>query len=203
MQYSKIIKRVILEEVSALNCLADNIPQNINLVVECILSINGKVILTGIGKSGYIANKIAASFASTGTTSFYIHPSEASHGDLGMITKDDLLMVLSKSGETQELFDIMYYCIHNRIKIVSITMNPESTLAKNSDYVLSIPDIKEASEILAPTSSVIMMLSIGDALTVAIQEIKNFSISDFQKLHPGGTIGKQSNTLKSRDFDNA
>ncbi|WP_375326648.1 SIS domain-containing protein [Candidatus Tisiphia endosymbiont of Nemotelus uliginosus] len=184
-----VAKRVILKESEALIELLNNLPNDFSTVVNHIIDFNGRIILTGIGKSGYIAHKIAASFASTGTVSFYLHPAEASHGDLGMVTDGDLIFMLSNSGETKELFDIMKYCKRFSIKIVAMTMNANSTIALNSDFLLLIPKIKEASVIAAPTTSALMMLSLGDALTTAVHEAKGFSAEDFYVYHPGGKIG--------------
>lgn len=198
MNYQNIAKRVIQEESIALDKLSYNIPADFEKIAKHIVSFKGRIILTGIGKSGYIAHKIAASFASTGTAAFYIHPAEASHGDLGMITESDLVIMLSNSGETKELLDIINYCKRFNIKIVAITMNPSSTLAQNSDFLLLIPTSKEASVIAAPTTSALMMLSLGDALTIAIQEAKGFSQDDFRLYHPGGKIG--ATLLKIKDL---
>ena len=187
--HSDVAKRVILHESKALSELANYISADFNDIVNYILNFKGRVILTGIGKSGYIANKIAASFASTGTSAFYLHPAEASHGDLGMVTEKDLVMMLSNSGETKELFDIMNYCKRFSIKIVTMTMNADSTIGSNSDLLLLIPRIKEASYIAAPTTSAIMMLALGDALTTSIHESRGFSEEDFHLYHPGGKIG--------------
>lgn len=186
---SEVAKRVILKESNALIALADNLPSDFDKLIDYIISFKGRVILTGIGKSGYIAHKIAASLASTGTVALYLHPAEASHGDLGMVTENDLVFMLSNSGETKELFDIMKYCKRFSIKIVAMTMNSGSTIAVNSDFLLLIPKIKEVSDIAAPTTSAIMMLSLGDALTTAIHEARGFSEDDFRMYHPGGRIG--------------
>lgn len=187
--HSSVAKRVILKESSALSDLADCISADFDNIVNYIINFKGRVILTGIGKSGYIAHKIAASFASTGTTAFYLHPAEASHGDLGMVTEQDLVIMLSNSGETKELFDIMNYCKRFSIKIVAMTMNANSTIGSNSDFLLLIPKIKEASYISAPTTSAIMMLALGDALTTSVHESRGFSEEDFYLYHPGGKIG--------------
>lgn len=194
---SDIAIRVLTEESHALSILAQNLPSDFAAIASYITSFKGRVILTGIGKSGYIAKKIAASFASTGTAAFYIHPAEASHGDLGMVTPEDLVIMLSNSGETKELFDIINYCKRFAIKIAGMTMKPSSTLAVNSDFLLMIPVIKEASSIAAPTTSALMMLALGDALTIAVQEAKGFSHDDFKIYHPGGKIG--ANLMKVRD----
>lgn len=198
MNYPNIAKRVITEQSLALVTLADTISLDFHNVVDHIVNFKGRIILTGIGKSGYIAHKIAASFSSTGTAAFYIHPAEASHGDLGMITENDLVIMLSNSGETRELLDIINYCKRFNIKIVGITMKSNSTLAIHSDFTLIIPTIKEASLILAPTTSALMMLSLGDALTIAVQEAKGFSKDDYHLYHPGGKIG--ANLLKVKDL---
>ncbi|WP_375331937.1 SIS domain-containing protein [Candidatus Tisiphia endosymbiont of Temnostethus pusillus] len=184
-----VAKRVILKESAALVELSNNIPSDFNNIVDYIINCKGRVILTGIGKSGYIAHKIAASFASTGTAAFYLHPAEASHGDLGMVTDNDVVFMLSNSGETKELFDIMKYCKRFSIKIIAMTMNVNSTIAINSDFLLLIPRINEASYIAAPTTSSVMMLSLGDALTTSVHEARGFSEDDFRLYHPGGKIG--------------
>lgn len=186
---SELAKKVILKESNALIVLADNLPSDFDRLINHMIGFKGRVILTGIGKSGYIAHKIAASFASTGTVALYLHPAEASHGDLGMVTENDLVIMLSNSGETKELFDIMKYCKRFSIKIVVMTMNANSTMAVNSDFLLLIPKIKEVSDIAAPTTSAIMMLSLGDALTTALHEARGFSENDFRIYHPGGKIG--------------
>lgn len=184
-----IAKDVIRAEAQALLTLADNLPYDFIRLLDYIMSFNGKIVLTGIGKSGYIARKIAATLSSTGTCAVYIHPAEASHGDLGMISKQDLVIMLSTSGATKELIDIVNYCKKLTIKMVAMTMKPSSTLAQNSDFLLNIPEIKEASSIGAPTTSSLMMLALGDALAISIQEMKTFSKDDYHLLHPGGKIG--------------
>lgn len=198
MNFYKTAERVISEEATALNILKSQIPTDFSKVVEAILSLKGRLIILGIGKSGYIARKIAASLASTGTPAFYIHPAEASHGDLGMITKADMVFMLSNSGESRELFDTINYCKRFAIKIIAATMNPDSTLAKNSDFLLTIPTIKEASLLSAPTTSALMMLALGDAIIISLHEAKGFSKDDFLTFHPGGKIG--ANLIKIKDL---
>lgn len=198
---SKIIniaKRVIVEETEALKQLSTDIPKDFTALVKYIINLKGKIILTGIGKSGYIAHKIAASFASTGTTAIYVHPAEASHGDLGMIEHNDLVIMLSNSGETKELQDIINYCKKFIIKIAGITMNYNSTLTKNSDFKLVIPKKNEVSSISAPTTSSLMMLCLGDALITSVHETKEFSKDDFYTYHPGGKIG--ANLIKVQEL---
>lgn len=189
--------RVIKTQADALEQLSKNLPKDFNAVADAIISCKGRVILSGIGKSGYIARKIAASLASTGTLSSYIHPAEASHGDLGMISQDDIVIMLSNSGETKELSDILSYCKRFAIKVIAMTMNHDSTLAKNSDFLLLVPKLSEASNVAAPTTSALMMLSLGDALMVATHEAKGFSSEDFKIYHPGGKLG--ANLLKVID----
>jgi arabinose-5-phosphate isomerase len=198
MDYRTIAKRVISKESLALEHLSQNIPKDFNKLVDHIINFDGRLIFTAIGKSGYIARKISSSFASIGISSFYIHPAEASHGDLGMIRSGDLVIILSNSGETKELCNLINYCKDLAIKIAAITMNEKSNLALNSDYLLIIPTMEEASLISAPTTSTTMMLSLGDALVVAVQEIRQFSKSDFSLYHPGGQIG--ANLLQIKDL---
>ena len=158
--------------------------------VELIQKATGRVIISGIGKSGHIGQKIAATFASTGTPAFFVHPSEASHGDLGMITEDDIIIALSWSGETQELSNIITYSRRFRVPLIAITSRKDSALGKNSDVVIALPRVKEACpHNLAPTSSTIMQLALGDALSIALLEAKGFTATDFKKFHPGGQLG--------------
>ncbi|AFC71211.1 KpsF/GutQ family sugar-phosphate isomerase [Rickettsia australis] len=195
--YQIIAKRVIFSEASALEKLSENIPEDFNRIIEFLLSFKGRIILTGIGKSGYIARKIAASFSSTGMPAFYLHPAEASHGDLGMVTRNDLVIMLSNSGETKELFNIIEYCKNSSIKIAAMTMNKNSTLAKRSDFLLILPEYQEASLIGAPTISSLIMLSLGDALMTVIHEKRGFTKDDFKIYHPGGTIGANLTKIKN------
>lgn len=158
--------------------------------VELLNAARGRVIVTGLGKSGHIGRKIAATFASTGTPSFFVHPSEAAHGDLGMITSDDCILALSWSGETVELANIITYSRRFSVPMISITSREDSALAKQSDVVLKLPRAKEACPLgLAPTTSTSMQLAIGDCLAVALLEAKSFSANDFKVFHPGGSLG--------------
>ena len=160
--------------------------------VELIHGAKGRLIVTGMGKSGHIGRKIAATFASTGAPAFFVHPGEASHGDLGMITADDLIMALSWSGETVELKDLIDYSRRFRIGLIGITANGESTLAQAADVVLVLPQAREACpHNLAPTTSALMQLALGDALAVALLESRGFTALDFRALHPGGRLGAQ------------
>ena len=151
---------------------------------------SGRIILTGMGKSGHIARKIAASLASTGTPSFFVHPAEASHGDLGMITENDVVIAISNSGESKELVDILNYCKRFGIHLVAITKNPTSTLAKLSDVILLLPNNGEATPLgLAPTNSTTATLVLGDILTSCLIARRGFSKTDFNDRHPGGKLG--------------
>jgi arabinose-5-phosphate isomerase len=158
--------------------------------VELILAAKGRVIVTGLGKSGHIARKIAATFASTGTPAFFVHSAEASHGDLGMITADDVIMALSWSGEQPEMKNLITYAKRFRIALIAITAEPESTLGKAADVALTLPKAREACpHNLAPTTSSLMLLALGDALAIALLEGRGFTSVDFSVLHPGGKLG--------------
>jgi arabinose-5-phosphate isomerase len=158
--------------------------------VDLIRAAKGRLIVTGMGKSGHVARKIAATLASTGTPSFFVHPGEASHGDLGMITADDVIMALSWSGETTELKDLIDYSRRFRIGLVAITADDASTLGKAADVALVLPQAREACpHNLAPTTSSLMQLALGDALAIALLESRGFTAVDFGMLHPGGRLG--------------
>jgi arabinose-5-phosphate isomerase len=160
--------------------------------VEILAGARGRVIVTGIGKSGHVSQKLAATFASTGTPANFVHPSEASHGDLGMITKDDVILAMSWSGETVELKNIITYSRRFAVPLIAITSRADSTLGKASDVVLELPKAREACPHgLAPTTSTTMQLALGDCLAIALLEAKGFSAHDFKALHPGGSLGAQ------------
>jgi arabinose-5-phosphate isomerase len=160
--------------------------------VQLLEAGQGRVIVTGIGKSGHVAQKIAATFASTGTPAFFVHPSEASHGDLGMITSQDVILAISWSGETVELKNIITYSRRFAVPLISLTSRRDSALAKASDVVLELPKAKEACPHgLAPTTSTTMQLALGDALAIALLEAKGFTAQHFKALHPGGSLGAQ------------
>src|ERR1700688_2851250 len=158
--------------------------------VEKIRAASGRVIVTGMGKSGHIGRKIAATFASTGTPAYFVHPGEASHGDLGMITRDDVIVALSWSGETGELRDLIEYAKRFRVALVAVTANAESTLAEAADVLLLLPQAREACpHNLAPTTSTLMQHALGDALAIALLESRGFTALDFRVFHPGGRLG--------------
>ena len=158
--------------------------------VETLGAARGRVIFTGMGKGGHVGHKLAATFASTGTPAFFVHPAEASHGDLGMITRDDAIVAISWSGETTELASIITYSRRFDVPLIALTSNAESALGKQADVVLLLPKVKEACPHgLAPTTSTTMQLALGDALAVALLEAKGFSADDFAVFHPGGKLG--------------
>lgn len=172
------------------HALSNGMAESFTRAVEIIRAAKGRVIVSGIGKSGHVAQKIAATLASTGTPAFFVHPSEASHGDLGMITKDDVLLALSWSGETAELSSLITHAGRFAVPLISITSKAGSTLGKASDVVLELPKSKEACPHgLAPTTSTLMQLALGDCLAIALLESKGFSATDFKVLHPGGQLG--------------
>ena len=164
--------------------------KDLTKALDLMQNAKGRIIITGMGKSGHIGKKIAASLASTGTPSFFVHPAEASHGDLGMITEDDVVIAISNSGESKELVDILNYCKRFGITLIAITKNPDSSLGKAGDIVLQLPNNGEACPLgLAPTNSTTATLVLGDILTVGLIERKGFSKSDFNDRHPGGKLG--------------
>lgn len=170
--------------------LKNGLHQPFELAVQTLKAAKGRVIVSGIGKSGHIGQKIAATFASTGTPAFFVHPSEASHGDLGMITPDDVILALSWSGETVELKNIIMYSRRFRVPLIAITSGGSSALGQQADVVLELPRAKEACPHgLAPTTSTTMQLAIGDCLAIALLESKGFTAHDFKMFHPGGSLG--------------
>ncbi|XBQ17603.1 MAG: KpsF/GutQ family sugar-phosphate isomerase [Oceanicaulis sp.] len=182
--------RTLELEIAGLEALKAGIGADALAAVRLIAGLKGRLVLAGVGKSGHVARKIAATFASTGTPAQYVHPSEASHGDLGMITPDDAVLALSNSGETRELGDLIAYCRRFGVPLLAMTSGAESTLARGADQVLLVPKAAEAcGETRAPTTSTTMMLAFGDALAVALIEARGFTASDFARFHPGGALG--------------
>ncbi len=179
-------------EGSALEELAETLDHRFNAALDRLQAIAGRVIVTGIGKSGHVARKMAATFASTGTPSFYVHPSEASHGDLGMVTRADAVLALSNSGNTTELADLIGYARRCDIPLIAITSNVRSPLAEQSDITLVLPPTAEACPHgLAPTTSTTMMMALGDALAIALLRRRGFTTDDYRVLHPGGALGRR------------
>ena len=185
-------RRVLAAEIDGLRAMSDALDGGFTRAVELIAAVEGRVVVTGMGKSGHVANKIAATLASTGTPAQYVHPAEASHGDLGMITASDAIIALSNSGETAELSDLIAYAKLKSIPLISITGRSDSVLAKAADVSLVIPDSPEACPLsLAPTTSTTVMLALGDAIAVSLLERRGFSPDDFRMLHPGGKLGSR------------
>ena len=190
-------RQVIDIEIKALNLLKNYISKDFVKVVNLLLKNKGKIIVSGIGKSGHIASKIASTLSSVGSPSFYIHPSEANHGDLGMLEKKDVVILISNSGETSELINLILYCKKLGVPIISITSEPNSTLSRESNLNLLIPKNIEACPLeLAPTSSTTCTLALGDALAVTLLKKKKFTESDFRELHPGGKLGQMLSEVK-------
>lgn len=182
--------RTINSEVMTINQLKDSLCTTLTQALDIMQNAKGRIIITGMGKSGHIGKKIAASLASTGTPSFFVHPAEASHGDLGMITEDDVIIAISNSGESKELIDILNYAKRFGINLIAITKNPESSLGKAGTVVLQLPNNGEACPLgLAPTSSTTATLVLGDILTTCMIERKGFTKTDFNDRHPGGKLG--------------
>jgi arabinose-5-phosphate isomerase len=170
----------------------ESLGDGLSLAVDVIRRARGRVVLTGMGKSGHIARKIAATLASTGTPASFVHPAEASHGDLGMITPDDVVVMISNSGESPELRDILNYSRRFTVPLIAITSAPSSSLAREADILLPLPRAREACPNgLAPTTSTLLQLALGDALAMALLEDKGFSAQDFKTFHPGGKLGAQ------------
>ena len=193
-------KKVLRIEADAIARLIDRLDENFDRAVDLIMNCKGRVVVTGMGKSGHIANKIAATLASTGTPALFLHPAEGIHGDLGMVTKGDLVIALSNSGETEELSRMLPSLKRIGIKIIALTGNLDSTLARNSDVVIYVGVKEEACPLgLAPTASTTATLAMGDALAVVLLNRKGFREEDFACFHPGGSLGKRL-LLRVRDI---
>ncbi len=187
-----IAKNVFYEQAKALKNIAETISQDYLKAIEILMNTKGKVIVCGMGKSGHIGKKIAASLSSTGTSSFFVHPGEAYHGDLGMFQSEDTVILISYSGETDEIVKVIPVLKKQNIKIISLTGRKNSTLAKNSDVVLLVEIEKESCpHNLAPTTSTTATLVMGDSLVVSLMTLKNFKPEDFAFRHPGGSLGRQ------------
>ena len=193
--FLKTAKEVINLEIKALTKLKKNLNNSFNLAIQLIAKCQSKVVLCGVGKSGLIANKIAATLSSVGTPSFYLSASDSSHGDLGSISKKDILILISNSGETNELKNIIQYANRNKIKLIGIVSKKDSTLYKASDIKLLTPQVIESAGIV-PTSSTTVQLALGDALAIAVMKVKKFGKIDFKKIHPAGSLGAKLKTVE-------
>lgn len=198
-KFQDTARRVIRIEADALALLETSLDDEFDRAVELILNVKGRVVVCGMGKSGHIARKMAATFASTGTPAQFVHPAEASHGDLGMLTKDDVVLVLSNSGETPELVDVVAYTRRFSIPLIGVAGRPSSSLLMQSDVALVLPPAEEAcGSGIVPTTSTTMTLALGDALAVALMEHRVFTPADFREFHPGGKLG--AHLSKVRDI---
>lgn len=197
MNVTERIKDVLSLECEAIALLRDNIPDNVSDAVSVIASTKGKVILSGMGKSGIVAKKIAATMSSLGLPAFFLHPGDGLHGDIGAIEPSDTIMVLSNSGESIELLPVIIYARNICTKSIVITSNPNSTLAKQCDIAIVIPNVKEACHLgMAPSSSTTAMLALGDAIAISISEQKGFDVASYKTFHPAGGIGRRLLTVK-------
>lgn len=195
-------RRVVLREAEALGALAETLGDSFRTAVELLMQTRGRVIVSGMGKSGHIARKIAATFASTGTPAHFVHPAEASHGDLGMVAEGDVLIVLSNSGETPELADLLAHAKRFSIPLVAIAGREGSTLMRQADVGLLLPHVPEACDTgIVPTTSTTMTLALGDALAISLMEHRAFTPDHFRLFHPGGKLGAR--LLKVRDLMHA
>ena len=185
-------KRVLSNESNAIKQLAKSLGKNYVDAIDKLDNVKGRVIFTGIGKSGHVARKMASTFSSTGVPSYFVHPSEASHGDLGIIDRSDAVVVISNSGETPEISDLVEYTKRHKIPLITITSNLDSLIAEQSDIALLLPKVKEACPMgLAPTTTTTMTMALGDAMAINLMTRRNFSANDFKLRHPGGKLGKQ------------
>ena len=190
--YIKLGRAVLKTEAAAISALTERLDQGFHDACDLLLNCAGRIVVTGMGKSGHIGNKIAATLASTGSPAFFMHPGEASHGDLGMITADDLVIALSNSGETSEITLLLPWLKRIGIPLLALTGNPASTLARSADIHLDVSVAAEACPLgLAPTSSTTATLAMGDALAVAVLEARGFTEEDFALSHPGGNLGRR------------
>ncbi len=184
------MQRTLDTEMAGLSALRSSIGRDASEIVSLLAGLEGRLICAGVGKSGHVARKMAATFASTGTPAQFVHPSEASHGDLGMITTRDAVLALSKSGETREMGDLIAYCRRFGVPLIAMTAGADSALARGADLVFLMPNAAEAcGETRAPTTSTTMMMAAGDALAVALIEARGFTANDFARYHPGGALG--------------
>jgi arabinose-5-phosphate isomerase len=185
-------RRVLSYAGDALAQLGSQLDASFTLAIDLLAAVNGRVVVSGMGKSGHVGRKIAATLSSTGTPAQFVHPAEASHGDLGMLTRDDALLMLSYSGESDELVNVIDYAKRFSIPLIGMASDPKSTLLQAADVALVLPRAQEACPMgLAPTTSTTLMLALGDALAVALMERKGFNADRYRELHPGGSLGRQ------------
>ena len=197
-----VARRVLAQEGEALLSMAEGIPTDFPAAIDLILGMSGRVVVSGMGKSGHVGRKIAATLASTGTPSFFVHPAEASHGDLGMLTPQDVCILISNSGETAELSDLLAHCSRFSIAVIGISKKPDSTLMRAAQLRLTLPNLPEACSIgMAPTTSTTLTLGLGDALAVALMEQRRFQPEHFRDFHPGGKLGARLSVVSQLMHD--
>jgi arabinose-5-phosphate isomerase len=197
VKYLEEARQVLHEESQALEQLSRELGQAFEDTVDCLLNLKGRIAVTGMGKSGHVARKIAATLASTGSPAFFIHPAEASHGDLGMMTPKDAVIAISNSGNTAELSDIILYCSQNNMPLIAITRNADSFLGKHCRYLLLQPQLHEACPLdCAPTTSTTVQMALGDALAMCLLTARGFSREDFRRYHPGGSLGQKLSLVR-------
>lgn len=185
-------RRVLELEADSIKALSGSLNDDFCQATRMLFETKGRVVVSGMGKSGHVARKISATFASTGTPALFVHPAEASHGDLGMIASGDLLIIISNSGETSEVSDLVNYCHRFAIPLIAITGRKESALGNTANITIELPNVAEACPLgLAPTTSTTMTLALGDALAIALLDMREFSSERFQELHPGGKLGQR------------
>jgi arabinose-5-phosphate isomerase len=195
--FLKTARQVVTDEARALDALAESLNEDFAEAVQLILQATGRIIISGIGKSGHIGHKIAATLASTGTPAYFVHPAEASHGDLGMVSKDDVVLAISNSGEAPELVNLLAFTRRFGIPLIGLSSKPESTLMKQADVHLLIPSMGEACGFgMVPSISTTLTLAMGDALAIALMKHRDFKPEDFRAFHPGGKLGAQLSTVR-------
>jgi len=195
--FLKTARQVITDEARALDVLAESLNEDFAEAVQLILQAKGRIIISGIGKSGHIGHKIAATLASTGTPAYFVHPAEASHGDLGMVSKGDVVLAISNSGEAPELANLLAFTRRFGIPLIGLSSKPESTLMKQADVHLLIPSLGEACGFgMVPSISTTLTLAMGDALAIALMKYRDFKPEDFRAFHPGGKLGAQLSTVR-------
>ncbi len=195
--FLKTARQVVTDEARALDALAESLNEDFAEAVQLILQATGRIIISGIGKSGHIGHKIAATLASTGTPAYFVHPAEASHGDLGMVSKDDVVLAISNSGEAPELVNLLAFTRRFGIPLIGLSSKPDSTLMKQADVHLLIPSMGEACGFgMVPSISTTLTLAMGDALAIALMKHRDFKPEDFRAFHPGGKLGAQLSTVR-------
>ena len=192
LQYSLLGRDVLCKQAEALGRMAQGLNESFERTIECLLHISGRIAVTGMGKSGHVARKVAATLSSTGSPAYFIHPAEASHGDLGMLSTHDAIIAFSNSGETVELSDILVFASRYGMPVIGITKRAGSLLGRHSEQVLLLPDVPEACPIgCAPTTSTTVMMALGDAIALTLLQARGFGPEDFHRFHPGGRLGRK------------